>query len=57
MCIDDTMSKEDKTNYETKIFKVIKTLGYNGAAVIETLSALNLDIFTPAHFSSIITSD
>ena len=45
--IDGTVSKEDKMNYETKSFKFIKTFGYNGAVVVETLRALGLDLFTP----------
>ena len=34
-------------NYETKSFKLIETFGYNGAAVVETLRTLDLEIFTP----------
>ena len=34
-------------NYETKSFKLIETFGYNGAAMVETLHTLDLEIFTP----------
>ena len=40
MHISDTTSKNNKTNYETKIFKVIETFA------VDKLHALNLDIFT-----------
>ena len=33
-------------NYGTNSFKVIKTLGYNCADMVETLRDLDLDIFT-----------
>ena len=46
MRIDDTVSKDDKTNYETKFFQVIEIFGYNGTAVVNTLRAIELDIFT-----------
>ena len=45
MRIGGTVSNHDKTNYDTNSSKVIKTFVYNGAAVIETLGALDLDIF------------
>ena len=47
MRIDDTVSKDDKTNYETKSFNVIEIFGYNSAAVVEILCDLDLEIFTP----------
>ena len=34
MLISDAISKDKKTNYETKSFKVIKTFGYNGADMV-----------------------
>ena len=34
-------------NYETKSLKVIKKFGSKGAAVADTLRALDLDAFTP----------
>ena len=45
--INDTIYKVGMTNYETKSFKVIEIFGYNGAAIVETLSTLYLHIFTP----------
>ena len=44
---DNTISKENKTNYDINIFKVIETFGYNGAVMVETLCALDLYIFMP----------
>ena len=46
ICIDDTVSKDYKTNYETNIFKAIKTFGYNGTSIVDMLCAIKLDIFT-----------
>ena len=46
MCIVNTISKENKTNYKTKSFKVIKAFGYNGATMAEKLQNVNLDTFT-----------
>ena len=40
MCIDNTVSKDGKANYETSIFKVIQTSGYNGAAIVKKLPTL-----------------
>ena len=61
MRIDDTISKVDKTNYETKSFKVTETFGYNGVAVLKTLRTLNLYIFMSyspkGRFSLIRASD
>ena len=37
MRIDDAVPKYNKTNYETNSFNVIKTFGYNSAAVVEKL--------------------
>ena len=47
MRIGNNISREDKMNYDTNSFKVIETFGYNGAAMVETLHALELEIFTP----------
>ena len=47
MCIEDTVSKDDKKNYDTKSFKVIENFGYNGTSVFEMLRVIDQDIFTP----------
>ena len=47
VCIDNTISKYDKTNYNTKSFKAIETFVYNGAEIVKTLCAIDLDTFTP----------
>ena len=46
MVIDDTISKDNKANYETKSFKAIETFSYNGAAEVETLHDIDLEILT-----------
>ena len=42
-----TIFKDENKNDETKGFKVFETFGYNGIATVETLRALDLEIFTP----------
>ena len=46
MRIGNNISRYNKMNYDTNSFKVIETFGYNGAAMVKTLCALDLDIFT-----------
>ena len=46
MNINDTVSKGNKVNYKTKSFKVIETFGYNGADLVKTLRAIDMDVFT-----------
>ena len=41
------MSKENKTNFKTNSFKVIRTLGYKVAAKLESLHALDLEKINP----------
>ena len=45
--IENTISNENKKNYDTKSFKVIETFGYNGTSVFEMLRVIDPDIFTP----------
>ena len=45
--IGDTISKDNKTKYDTNRFKVIETFSYSSAAVVDMLRAIDLEIFTP----------
>ena len=49
--------KDDKTNYRISIFKVIKSFGYNGVAMVKMLRTLELDIFTPYALNSPLIVD
>lgn len=57
MRITDTIYKDNNTNYKTNSFKLIKTLGYNGASIVETLRNLDLDIFSPYAVNSPLLVD
>ena len=57
MRIDDTVSKYYKTNYKTNSFKLIKTFGYNVTSMVETLCALNLDIFILYYLKGLILAE
>ena len=46
MCSDNTISKDDKTNYETKSFKVIEASGYDDSVVFDTILTIDLDILS-----------
>ena len=52
MGINNTVSKNNKTKYDTNIFKVIETFGYNGVDLVKKLRTLGLDIFTPYALNS-----
>ena len=43
--ISDTVSKDDKKNYETNSFKLIKTFGYSCTTVVKIICDIDLDIF------------
>ena len=57
MCIDDTISKDNKTNYKTNSFKQIKYFCYNGTLVVETLHAIYLNVFMPYALKSLLLID
>ena len=47
MCINNAIYKDNKKNYDTKIFKIIKTVGYNCASMVNILCDIDLYRFTP----------
>ena len=42
-----TNYKDEKTNYNTKSFKVIEASSYDGAVVVDNIFTLELEILTP----------